>query len=324
MPLPSPEMTGPLGREQALCNRLFEIADTKSPHKPLAPVMTMLLRSAQDGSVVIIEPHADDGAIACGGLAVALAELGVPVVQVLLFSGYRSGGFPSKMDKETRRDIRVAESEVARLWLGTSKVEFLNLKCYERGGYHPSEGDREKITDIFLKYAPSTILVPGASDTHPAHRAARALAAYGMVTCDLRSTHVMTYWAPWGPVARPNAYHVFDDDTAFRKKMAVKAYSSQELNGGYAEYADQLSRVFAPLLPQLQKGPYEVDLSSGQEATDCVELYRVEQYEPVQVSTDPIQAAIGLVEGELDDEVFFKTQEAASNLDALETVAHLA
>jgi len=127
-----------------------------------------------------------------------------------------------------------------------------------------------------------------------------------MVTCDLRNTHVVTYWAPWGPVGRPNSYHIFDDDTAFQKHMAIRAYSSQELNGGYAEYADRLSRVFAPLLPQLQKGPYEVNLSNSEQPTDCVELYRVEQYEPSLISTDPIQAAIGLVEGELDDDIFFE------------------
>jgi hypothetical protein len=143
------------------------------------------------------------------------------------------------------------------------------------------------------------IFCPRIIDTHPAHRAARALVAVALYFNEMH-TPVVDYWTPWTPVS-PNAYCAYDRGTARWKRRALRAYVSQQLE--YAEFAFHLERAYAFVLPEMIDGHHAAVGGAGVLPAAGVELFRVwKSWEDSENDecNDPILTVLGILEGILE------------------------
>ena len=148
--------------------------------------------------LVILCPHADDGAITAACLLHEYAvRRGMPVIEVLVFAGERNVAAPW-LDTQKRVTVREAEFHLESNVLGAEGICW-NLDAYRISGYEPTGSDIEKVVDWFVTRRPGAVIVPPCNDAHVAHRVTRALAAIGLVGAKLSDCLVLTGWTPWGP-----------------------------------------------------------------------------------------------------------------------------
>jgi hypothetical protein len=251
-----------------------------------------------DRPLVMLCPHADDGAITAACLLHDYAvRRGLPVIEILVFAGERNVAAPWLNDQK-KITMREAEFRLECNVLGAEAVCW-NLEGYRQPGYRPTEEDVAKVVDWFIKRRPGAIIVPPATDAHAAHRVTRALAAVGLLGADLHDTLVMTGWTPWGPLARPNAYFTYDGEAERTKEWAIHCHASQILLTDYTQYCSHLGRAYAALTREWAEGH---SLAGRAHRTDerfvGVELFELETYDPNRATNnppDPIHRALGLL-----------------------------
>ncbi|WP_337173367.1 PIG-L family deacetylase [Paludisphaera sp.] len=251
-----------------------------------------------DRPLVMLCPHADDGAITAACLLHDHAvRRGLPVIEVLVFAGERNVAAPWLNDQK-KITMREAEFRLECNVLGAEAVCW-NLEGYRQPGYRPTEADVAKVVDWFVKRRPGAIIVPPATDAHAAHRVTRALAAVGLLGAGLHDTLVMTGWTPWGPLARPNAYFTYDGEAERTKEWAIHCHASQILLTDYTQYCSHLGRAYAALTREWAEGH---SLAGRAHRTDerfvGVELFELENYDPDRATNnppDPIHRALGLL-----------------------------
>jgi hypothetical protein len=252
-------------------------------------------RIRPDRPLVMLCPHADDGAITAACLLHEYAvRRGLPVVEVLVFAGERNVAAPWLNDKK-KVSVREAEFRLECNVLGAEAVCW-DLDAYRNIGYLPSADDVDKIVDWFIARKPGALIVPPATDAHLAHRMTRALAGIGLVGAGLTDTLVLTGWTPWGPLPRPNAYFTYDGEAERTKEWAIHCHASQVLLTDYTEFCSHLGRAYAALAREWAEGH---SLSGRAHRTEDrfvgVELFQVESYDPSAAEiqpTDPIQLAL--------------------------------
>lgn len=303
--------------QEQVCANLFQQAKTDKAEPPMRPVLAHLEGHLKPGSAVLLfEPHADDAAIACGALAIDLAALGFRVIQICLYSGERSSGFPEEFSRDKRIQIRYRETQLASEWLNAEPL-FLSLESYNQKHYQPTVNDRQRLLELMNEYQPGAVFCPPGTDRHPAHRAARALIAWALWATQTQCP-IITYTTPWGLPYQHNGYHAFEKNTAFRKLRAVRAYTSQQgVNADYARYCHHLGRAWLGLFDQIACGPYFDPESDQGKAQLCgLELFRIEEYAPEHLTWDPIQTVLGSFQGQvtLDDSLLHTQQDQASAL----------
>jgi len=254
---------------------------------------------AADRPLVMLCPHADDGAITAACLLHEYAvRRGLPVVEVLVFAGERNVAAPWLNDKK-KVSVRDAEFRLECNVLGAEAVCW-DLDAYRSPGYQPSAADIDKIVDWFTDRRPGAVILPPATDAHTAHRMTRALAAVGLVGAGLRDTLVLTGWTPWGPLAQPNAYFSYDGEAERTKEWAIHCHASQVLLTDYTKYCSHLGRAYAALTREWAEGH---SLAGRAARTDerfvGVELFQVEAADPVghagPAPNDPVKLALGLL-----------------------------
>ena len=208
---------------------------------------------APDRPLVMLCPHADDGAITAACLLHEYAvKRGLPVVEVLVFSGERNVDAPW-LNSEKRASVRESEFRLECHVLGAEPICW-ELDAYHTPGYQPSSADIDKIVDWFAARRPGCVIVPPATDAHLAHRMTRALAAVGLVGAGLADTVVLTGWTPWGPLPRPNAYFSYDAEAERTKEWAIHCHASQVLLTDYTEFCSHLGRAYAALAREWSEG----------------------------------------------------------------------
>ena len=256
-------------------------------------------RLKPDRPLVMLCPHADDGAITAACLLHEYAvRRGLPVVEVLVFAGERNVAAPWLNDK-SKVSVREAEFRLECNVLGAEAVCW-NLDAYRNSGYQPSPADIDKIVEWFITRKPGAVIIPPATDAHLAHRMTRALTAIGLVGAGLTDTLVLTGWTPWGPLPRPNAYFTYDGEAERTKEWAIHCHASQVLLTDYTEFCSHLGRAYAALTREWAEGH---SLSGRAHRTDDrfvgVELFQVETFDPTRSETnptDPIQLALGMLQ----------------------------
>jgi hypothetical protein len=256
--------------------------------------------------LVILCPHADDGAITAACLLHEFAvRRALPVIEVLVFSGERNVDAPW-LNVEKRASVRESEFRLECEVLGAEPVCW-ELDAYRSPGYQPSAADLDKIVEWFLARKPGAIILPPATDAHLAHRMTRGLAAIGLLGAHLADTLVMTGWTPWGPLPRPNAYFPYDAEADRTKEWAIHCHASQVLLTDYTEFCTNLGRAYAALTREWSEGHALPGGARGAHRSEerflGVELFQIETYDPTRSYLnlmDPIQIALGVLSGRLD------------------------
>jgi LmbE family N-acetylglucosaminyl deacetylase len=267
------------------------------------------IREAIRGSVgpgrplVMLCPHADDGAITAACLIHDFAvRRGMPVIEVLVFTGERNVAAPWLNDKK-KVSVREAEFRLECQILGAEAVTW-ELDAYRSPGYRPTPRDVDKIVEWFLDRKPGALIVPPATDAHVAHRTTRGLAAMGLVGASLTDTLVLTGWTPWGPLPRPNAFFPYDAEAERTKDWAIHCHASQVRLTDYTEFCTHLGRAYAELTREWAEGHKPRGRSPRDEDSFVgVELFQIETYDPNRAYLnliDPIQIALGILAGRLD------------------------
>ena len=285
---------------------LLRTVESTGSHGQLADVREAL-RSAigPDRPLVMLCPHADDGAITAACLLHEYAvRRGMPVVEVLVFSGERNVDAPWLNDQK-KVSMREAEFRLECNVLGAEAVCW-ELDAYRSPGYRPSGRDIDKIVAWFRATRPGAVILPPATDAHLAHRMTRALAAVGLLGAKLDDTLVLTGWTPWGPLPRPNAFFPYDAEGERAKEWAIHCHASQLLLTDYFTFCSHLGQAYAALVREWSEG-HSLGASrerrSGGERVVGVELFQIETYEPEKTYLhlmDPIQTALGVLGGHLE------------------------
>jgi LmbE family N-acetylglucosaminyl deacetylase len=289
---------------QPTFERLLKTVGGSGAHGQLHDVRDALRHAIAPGRpLVMLCPHADDGAITAACLLHEYAvRRGLPVIEVLVFSGERNVDAPW-LNQQKKVSVRESEFRLECNVLGAEAVCW-ELDAYRNPGYQPMPGDIDKIVDWFIARRPGALIVPPATDAHLAHRMTRALAAIGLLGAKLSDTTVLTGWTPWGPLPRPNAYFPYDAEAERTKGWAIHCHASQVLLTDYTEFCSQLGRAYAALTREWSEGHSLPGRGHRAEGNFIgVELFQIESYDPTRAYLnllDPIQIALGLVRGQLD------------------------
>lgn len=255
---------------------------------------------APDRPLVMLCPHADDGAITAACLLHEYAvRRGLPVIEVLVFAGERNVAAPWLNDQK-KIIVREGEFRLECNVLGAEGVCW-NLECYNRPGYEPTEADIAKVVGWFATRRPGAVIVPPANDAHVAHRVTRALAAVGLVGTDLADALVLSGWTPWGPLPHPNAYFTYDGEAERTKEWAIHCHASQVLLTDYTQYCSHLGRAYAALTREWAEGHSLAGRAHRKDDRFVgVELFQIESFDaehgPPDLA-DPIQLALGILGG---------------------------
>lgn len=286
---------------QPIFDQMIHSAAGTGAHGQLADVRDVLRTAVgETRPLVMLCPHADDGAITAASLIHEYAvRRALPVIEVLVFAGERNVAAPWLNDKK-KVSVREGEFRLECNVLGAEAVCW-DLDAYRTPGYEPSKADVAKIVGWFKDRRPGALIVPPPTDAHLAHRMTRALASIGLVGAGLVDTVVLTGWTPWGPLAQPNAYFSYDGEAERTKEWAIHCHASQVLLTDYTKYCSHLGRAYAALTREWAEGH---SITGRAHRTDerfvGVELFQIERYDPAHhdpQSTDPIRMALGLLHG---------------------------
>jgi LmbE family N-acetylglucosaminyl deacetylase len=287
----------------AAFNQILATVRNCGPHGQLIDVRDFL-HSVLGPSrpLVILCPHADDGAITAACLLHEYAvRRGLPVIEVLVFAGERNVAAPWLNDQK-KITVREGEFRLECNVLGAESVCW-NLECYNRPGYEPTDADIAKVVAWFAQRRPGAVIVPPANDAHVAHRVTRALAAIGLVGANLTDALVLSGWTPWGPLPQPNAYFTYDGEAERTKEWAIHCHASQVLLTDYTEYCSHLGRAYAALTREWAEGHSLAGRAHRRDDRFVgVELFQVESFSPNRCRTfppDPIQVALGILSGQI-------------------------
>jgi LmbE family N-acetylglucosaminyl deacetylase len=200
---------------------------------------------------------------------------GLPVIEVLVFSGERNVDAPWLNEKK-RVSVRESEFRLECDVLGTEAVCW-DLEAYRWPGYKPSPKDIDKVVEWFRARKPGALIIPPNTDAHLAHRMTRALAAIGLVGAGLSDTLVMTGWTPWGALPRPNAYFSYDAEAERTKQWAIHCHASQLMITDYFEFCSHLGRAYAALAREWTEG-HNLGRGGGKSGDGHVgiELFQIE------------------------------------------------
>ena len=126
---------------------------------------TIRLRSALGPTrpLVILCPHADDGAITAACLLHEYAvRRGLPVIEVLVFAGERHVAAPW-LNNQKKVTVRESEFRLESNVLGAEGVCW-DLEGYRMPGYEPTDADIEKVVVWFQTRRPGAVIVPPCND----------------------------------------------------------------------------------------------------------------------------------------------------------------
>lgn len=192
----------------------------------------MLLQSLK--RVLVISPHADDEALACGGIMAKLADQGAEVfVQFMTVDGFHHYG----IEGGTTYQQRVDEiADVANILKFEWDIAYGDQDLIEKLDTVP----KRDLVDLFEKrindIEPELVLIPSGADYDQDHVATfetsvAALRPISPVFGKWLVPHVLVYESPkimwWSEdVPRPEAF-VDISDVLDRKQAALAAYATQ-------------------------------------------------------------------------------------------------
>jgi LmbE family N-acetylglucosaminyl deacetylase len=154
---------------QPVFDRILQTVRGQGTHGHLVDVREPLRQAlGPDRPLVMLCPHADDGAITAACLLHEYAvRRGLPVIEVLVFAGERNVAAPWLNDKK-KVNVRESEFRLECNVLGAEAVCW-DLDAYRTPGYEPSAADIDKIVEWFTVRRPGAVILPPATDAWSEH-----------------------------------------------------------------------------------------------------------------------------------------------------------
>ena len=206
--------------------------------------------------VLVVSPHPDDASISLGG-TIAMLAIRNRVLVAVMSTGHRA--FIYGTQRSERIAIREGEVKAEARVLG-AEPRFLRLPFYD-SNYEVSDRDVEMFSQVLEEMRPDWVFLPHSKDSHPAHRASRAivltaLTAYGRESgCDVE---VWNYEGPWAMFDKDEFNVISSVPNAFfeKKLNAIRAHESQIKRTPYHVAAESLARLRSSLVPEFALAGY--------------------------------------------------------------------
>jgi glucosamine-6-phosphate deaminase len=200
--------------------------------------------------MLVVSPHPDDAPISLGG-TMAMLSAANRVVTAVMTTGHRSFIYGTQRDE--RIAIREAEVIKESRFLGV-EPRFLRLPFYD-GNYEVGERDLEVFLALLRELDPDWIFLPHPKDSHPAHRASRAVVVESLrryLAGSRRAVDLWNYEGPWALFNRGefNAIVTVPRLAFERKLQAIRAHESQTARTPYDVAAESLARLRSALVPE--------------------------------------------------------------------------
>ena len=158
------------------------------------PAWQGLRRLCGRGGLVVVAPHPDDEVLGCGGVIAAAVARGIPVHVVLTTDG---GASHPEAPRARLAAMRLREIRAALRRLGGARLWSLGLPDGASGAAARGlERGTARLGLLLRLLRPRAVLAPSRQDTHPDHRAARAMASRAI----RRSPILLAEYAMWGPM----------------------------------------------------------------------------------------------------------------------------
>ncbi len=187
--------------------------------------------------VLVLSPHPDDEALACGGAVLLHRDANDPVKIVFMTDGSRAAR-DRLVEVSDYITLRRREARAASEVLGTSDLEFWDYPDRELASA-PDAVDR--LARLLDKYQPSLVYAPSPLEFHPDHRAAAEI-----LWAALERTHSRSQVAFYDFNRPVNVNTLVDiSGVMTRKQEACNAYRSQLAIHPYTEAALSLNRYRA-------------------------------------------------------------------------------
>jgi LmbE family N-acetylglucosaminyl deacetylase len=194
----------------------------------------MASRPARAGTAVVIAPHPDDEALACGGAIALRRRAGQRVAVLFVTDGRRSHaavlGIETDPTPEQVAQRRREEAGAAAAALGVpaADLHFLGLQEGTLASGVPPWA-RDVVAARLAAFAPiDALLLPHPEDSHGTHRAVHALVMDVAGEVDINPP--LFRYLVWPPGAAPQEGVRFEVDIAEvlpRKRAAIDCYQSQ-------------------------------------------------------------------------------------------------
>ncbi len=184
--------------------------------------------------VLVISPHADDEALACGGLLARLADQGTEsLVQFMTVDGFHHYGLDGGTTYRQRLDEIAAVAELLRFsW----EIAYGDRDLIEKLDTVPKRDLVDLFEQRINEFRPDLVLIPSGADYDQDHvatfqAAVAALRPIAPVFGKWLVPHVLVYESPkvlwWSDdIPRPQVF-VDISDVIDRKLEALAAYRSQ-------------------------------------------------------------------------------------------------
>jgi N-acetylglucosamine malate deacetylase 1 len=184
--------------------------------------------------VLVVAPHMDDEAIACGGTLLRHISIGSAVHVV--FVSDSSAGIPDKSIAATVTAQRKLEAHRSMEKLGHATMSMLDFPDGSLGSHEAAI--TEKIAHELQSFRPDTVLVPFPADSHSDHMVCAVSTADALRKSRWDGT-VLAYevWAPLWATAYVNI-----SDFAEQKRALIEVYESQQADRDYASAILGLNR----------------------------------------------------------------------------------
>lgn len=238
--------------------------------------------------VLVMAPHPDDEALACGGSLILHGQKNDPVKVVVLTDGARGGASCSR-DAAERVELRQREALAAGEILGVSDIEFWG---FPDRGLHCADGVLERLERSLADYAPTLIYAPSPTEAHPDHRSAAELLWRALQ----RTPHDAQL--AFYELSRPIQVNTLVDITGVigQKRRACDVYRSQLEMHPYTDVAAGLSRYRAlTLTPRAEHAEGFFVMPSAEVVGRPVESFAVRQLMPLDRQAEPGEPLVSVV-----------------------------
>lgn len=204
----------------------------------------LIKKLPKNKKIMIVSPHADDVAVACGGAVSMLSRLNT-IIPVVFFSGYR--GVELK-NKEEAIKIRAKEMIKEAKILSMTKPYLLDLASYSSATKLNYNKDLKRVGEWLEKIKPDIIFLPIKNDLHPRHKLATKLTLKALK----HSVQLFFYENSWSAIGafEFNTIFVFDQKIMAKKEQAIRAHQSQLRRTAFDRAARALAEFRGAVVPE--------------------------------------------------------------------------
>lgn len=215
-------------------------------------------------NVLLLSPHADDEALACGGLISYLGDSGITLHAVLVSDSNGAGGLPQEAGMLRQNEFISSIKTLHQ----HANVILWGLPDGRINEFH--ETTVGKIINITINHSIDTIIAPWPMDMHPDHSAV-GYAVIEAAKKRIPSLRRICFFEVWSPLP---ATHILDISTQWQRKLrALHCHATALSCGNYERAMHGLASYRSLLTPRMASDNsyaeafYLIETSSSHEHT---------------------------------------------------------